>query len=925
MDMEDRPTFPQSRLQTAKNADLSEDEELRPLSGLQKAQESLDRVDKSIGDLTKSIHSLSTATVNPFAATSPFFPSPSPNDILSPADGAQETRIKSVDPQEHAAASVVGGDINNKQGAGDDKLRSPIRMIPQVRRCNWEQFKNRIYEEEGQFAIEVLESNSSLKQQMAEEDQIRRKVEEIIQDTQTSTTTLAEDQQIESVLETGSSDISPNKSAPNFTSKEALDELQCYIKFMDEEIVPDSRRFDNPALPKARTVRHCDLDYLFKIGTYIFINKDQAGQKAVTDQRIQRTFWTAASGPRCTCDTYPCEHDDSSWSLNCYYIDHNGDKYVPSASNFTLHFWEGEKDIMTLDFFPVQYLSQNGEADMAQARFDGANFVDHVSQRYSFYSGWSLTRGPNGIPMSDPKTTEPMKTPEHVESDVLIDLSEAFDYCPTWQPPSTFLSPGLPGEYDMKEKLENHPLIEWMDENRTTVKSSWRETVVMDQWIHDADFEKLLIKNPVLVHGDEKPPSGDQLALLPRRMFAYAVWDRKFVPIDSRYLKRSKGQGEEGEAFEQLQISHENKKLITALLQSHFRKKELELQGVEVPTQDLIRGKGRGIVILLHGVPGVGKTATAEAVAQKWKRPLFPITCGDLGFTPEKVESSLKEIFRLAHLWDCVLLLDEADVFIARREKNGADLQRNALVSVFLRMLEYYNGVLFLTTNRVGVLDEAIKSRVHLHLKYHQLNRNQTLEIFKHNIKRLRVIEQQRTEESSRLSIAENDILSFAQKHYDQHNTGSGIGMWNGRQIRNAFLIAASLAHYDGDIDRESDPNIQKQLRSSHFELVDRATMSYDQDRADIFGKTDSELAWLREERYDSSQDQIDQGNMNAINNVPWPQHQGQQYGASQHVPSSGNFHGPAQGQYHAQQAPQQTYNMVPRTYGGPPNEPRFS
>lgn len=97
-------------------------------------------------------------------------------------------------------------------------------------------------------------------------------------------------------------------------------------------------------------------------------------------------------------------------------------------------------------------------------------------------------------------------------------------------------------------------------------------------------------------------------------------------------------------------------------------------------------------MILLHGVPGEGKTATAEAVAQKWKRPLFPITCGDLGFTPEKVESSLKEIFRLAHRWDCVLLLDEADVFRAQREKNGADLQRNALVSVRPSIIGKYIG-----------------------------------------------------------------------------------------------------------------------------------------------------------------------------------------------------------------------------------------
>lgn len=68
--------------------------------------------------------------------------------------------------------------------------------------------------------------------------------------------------------------------------------------------------------------------------------------------------------------------------------------------------------------------------------------------------------------------------------------------------------------------------------------------------------------------------------------------------------------------------------------------------------QDLIRGKGRGLVILLHGAPGVGKTATAEAVALWHKKPLFVITCGDLGFTPQGVESSLGEIFRLANLWD---------------------------------------------------------------------------------------------------------------------------------------------------------------------------------------------------------------------------------------------------------------------------------
>lgn len=76
---------------------------------------------------------------------------------------------------------------------------------------------------------------------------------------------------------------------------------------------------------------------------------------------------------------------------------------------------------------------------------------------------------------------------------------------------------------------------------------------------------------------------------------------------------------------------------------------------------------------------GVGKTSTAECVALSLRRPLFPVTCGDLGTSPEDVAKRLEEYFTLAQKWGCVLLLDEADVFLARRLTG--DVKRNALVS----------------------------------------------------------------------------------------------------------------------------------------------------------------------------------------------------------------------------------------------------
>jgi SpoVK/Ycf46/Vps4 family AAA+-type ATPase len=63
-----------------------------------------------------------------------------------------------------------------------------------------------------------------------------------------------------------------------------------------------------------------------------------------------------------------------------------------------------------------------------------------------------------------------------------------------------------------------------------------------------------------------------------------------------------------------------------------------------------------------------------------------------------------------------VMLIDEADVYIKRRED---DMTMNAVVGVFLRVLEYFNGLLFLTTNRVDDIDEAIVSRCIALIKYY--------------------------------------------------------------------------------------------------------------------------------------------------------------------------------------------------------------
>ncbi|MGC4962587.1 AAA family ATPase [Gordonia sp. DT101] len=136
---------------------------------------------------------------------------------------------------------------------------------------------------------------------------------------------------------------------------------------------------------------------------------------------------------------------------------------------------------------------------------------------------------------------------------------------------------------------------------------------------------------------------------------------------------------------------------------------------ISVFTGDIIDGKSAGNVILAMGRPGVGKTLTAEVYAEVTGRPLYSIHSGSLGVTAELVRKNLEVIFDRAKRWDAVLLLDEADVFVMER---GLDLAQNAIVAEFLRTLEYFDGLLFLTTNRIDGVDEAIHARCAAVIEY---------------------------------------------------------------------------------------------------------------------------------------------------------------------------------------------------------------
>jgi len=137
---------------------------------------------------------------------------------------------------------------------------------------------------------------------------------------------------------------------------------------------------------------------------------------------------------------------------------------------------------------------------------------------------------------------------------------------------------------------------------------------------------------------------------------------------------------------------------------------------MDVLMDDIIAGKSGGTTVLCAGPAGVGKTLTAEVYSEIIQRPLYRVHSGQLGLNVMEMEKALKDTLTRAQRWGAVMLIDEADVYIKRRDDNIAS---NAVVGVFLRVLEYFNGLLFLTTNRVDDIDEAIVSRCIAMIKYH--------------------------------------------------------------------------------------------------------------------------------------------------------------------------------------------------------------
>ena len=376
------------------------------------------------------------------------------------------------------------------------------------------------------------------------------------------------------------------------------------------------------------------------------------------------------------------------------YLDYNGTIFGKADCTYTVDHFKGPRKISSLNCFPIRY-HRDHEALQEKLIARGKDFVALTGMLYKVQKGMAFYKKPNG---------QVVKV--NVDGRVMVDPANFRRINPNYNV-STIKSEDpdlLPDddcgcsedEKDEEEEEEKQDTDEETDENqfdqfqtrkkdlqkmrKKVVKDSDDDEIYVVKVLEEPKGNEINALDGVKVESDEF--SDEEYLIASPVVLGFSFSHKMWMEFDIAGLKDI--QWDEG-AFDSLVIPHDQKDVVRALVESHSNSAS---QNIE----DVIQGKGQGLVAVLHGPPGTGKTLTAEGIAELLKKPLYMVSVGELGIRGGDLEKNFGQIIDIAHCWGALLLLDEADVFLEKRELH--DISRNALVSIFLRMLEYFKACL---------------------------------------------------------------------------------------------------------------------------------------------------------------------------------------------------------------------------------------
>jgi hypothetical protein len=327
--------------------------------------------------------------------------------------------------------------------------------------------------------------------------------------------------------------------------------------------------------------------------------------------------------------------DDKPFIIWCVYINSDGFNLGPVNKAVHIDWFEGDKLVTDLPVYPLRFrktsISEFVEpidADPHPLQLQlierGKRFLEMNSIHHAYYTGPTY------------------KTRDLLEGQVVIDNSQVFKdrtrSAPTlsrWRSPS-----GAPTPWDHQSASCNATCC---DRDMVWEDGSFDERRNFEYqdglWpLHRGETPSLAVVERPLADAVKDHTSAritdDEYLIMSDMVYGFVLRTRKWaqlnlahisnVSYNSDVLASTADQSNKKApktAFDDLVLPPGHKEVILSLVAQHFRDEEHH----EV---DIFQGKGKGLILLLHGAPGVGKTSTAEGVAQAFKKPLLQITCG---------------------------------------------------------------------------------------------------------------------------------------------------------------------------------------------------------------------------------------------------------------------------------------------------------
>lgn len=492
--------------------------------------------------------------------------------------------------------------------------------------------------------------------------------------------------------------------------------------------------------------------------------------------------------PRCFKIDYANKHCNmvrGEWyCIEGKYMEYDGKNFGFGNFEANVEGFKGPRKITSLSCYPLKY-HKDPEGVKKQIIARGKQFLDLEGMQYRFHKGLAFHKkkkqvlkiSVNGRVMVDPATFRRINPnypisyiKPHEDEELSDDEEYSDDDCSCCGEGSDEEREHEHGDSGLQNDERDHDAPKTKNKFIEMPDGSLRiERVEVD------DDGQIIRPNTVAeelavdTNGAKRTFTDDELLLTSPVVYGFAFNEKlwlEFTISGVRDIDYNEA------AFDSLVLPANQKSIVRALVESH------KFHAAKT-IDDVVQGKGKGLVAVLHGPPGTGKTLTAEGISELLRCPLYMVSAGELGTDPAKLEFELQKILDIAHSWGAVLLLDEADVFLEKREVH--DIHRNALVSIFLRLLEYFQGILFLTTNRVETFDDAFQSRIHVALRYGDLTTKAKRSVW------AMFIDMCRAQKGCKVATFTDEELDALSRH-----------QLNGRQIKNIVRTAQALALNEG-------------------------------------------------------------------------------------------------------------------------------